>query len=375
MKLSALLPLLPAVVAIPFPPPTGPYGVGITQHVFNHTTPNDPVAFAVKPSNGTGHLLTTIYYPTLQLPTPLNTTAPYLDPTTASVWGDPLLFSKGALETLTTWTQWQAPTLKSSTGLPTVIFSPGGGENAVMYSYLTTALASNGYTVLALDHPGEAPYVQFPYGGDGYYGIDITATWNRTLMTDVYKMRISDAQAIIHKLFPPLVESYKAPFNTTHFVMIGHSIGGAAAAGAMELEPSIIGGVNLDGGFFPEVSLPDVKRPFLLMAGSEHTPAIDPTWSPFSKNQSGYWQWVNITGTAHQDYSDLADWVDLLDMRNKTAIPGSFGTIWAPRMDFLVSTFVEALLDLVLGVRQHVLDGPSSKYPEVVFVNESRKGY
>jgi alpha-beta hydrolase superfamily lysophospholipase len=67
-----------------------------------------------------------------------------------------------------------------------------------MYSYLTTALASNGYTVLALDHPGEAPYVQFPYNGGRFYGIDITASWNRTLMADVYKMRISDAQAIIH---------------------------------------------------------------------------------------------------------------------------------------------------------------------------------
>ncbi|KAJ4359373.1 hypothetical protein N0V95_002203 [Ascochyta clinopodiicola] len=203
-----------------------------------------------------------------------------------------------------------------------------------MYNTLSSELASQGYTVLALDHPGETPYLQLPDGAQGVYGIDITATWNRTLQTAVYNMRVSDTLAIIRKLFPSYVDSTGAPFNATHYLTIGHSIGGAAAAGALAVEPSILGGVNLDGGFF---DLLDVKKPFLMLAGAEHTPTLDPSWSPFSTNQSGWYQWFNITGTGHQDFSDLGDWVDLQGLRNKTITP-SLDTIWAPRMNFIVNT-------------------------------------
>ncbi|GME64536.1 putative paf acetylhydrolase family protein [Neofusicoccum parvum] len=58
------LALLPRLLnAIPLWEPTGPYHVGYTQHILNHTTPIDPT-----PSPGI--LLLTIYYPTLQAPNP-----------------------------------------------------------------------------------------------------------------------------------------------------------------------------------------------------------------------------------------------------------------------------------------------------------------
>jgi pimeloyl-ACP methyl ester carboxylesterase len=274
--------LIQAVSAVPLIPPTGPYHVGYMQHVFNHTTLNDPVA----PKNASSILLATIYYPTLTIPVPGNNTAPYLDPTTAQIWGGPLQYPNGSLEGLTTWNVYQAPALKEATHKPTIIFSPGGGENAIMYNTLNSELASQGYTVLALDHPGETPYLQLPEI-DGVYGIDITATWNYTLQTAVYNMRVSDTLAVVRDLFAPFVQSINAPFNTTHYIAIGHSLGGAAAAGALAVEPSILGGINLDGLF---IDLPDVKKPFLMLAGAEHTPEIDPSWAPFSANQSGWYQ-------------------------------------------------------------------------------------
>lgn len=80
--------LVQTAFAVPFPPPTGPYHVGYTQHVFNHTTPNDPVA----PPNASSVLLGTLYYPTAEIPIPGNNTAPYLDPTTAALWGNILQY-------------------------------------------------------------------------------------------------------------------------------------------------------------------------------------------------------------------------------------------------------------------------------------------
>jgi hypothetical protein len=358
--------LFQAVNAVPFPPPTGPYNVGITQHVFNHTTPHDPVA----PKNASSVLLATIYYPTLSIPIPGNNTAQYLDPTTAKLWGDILGYPNGSLQSLTTWNQYDAPPLDAATyGVsqkPTVIFSPGGGENAIMYNQLNAELASQGYTVIALDHPGETPYLELPGDAEGIYGIDISATWNSTLQRAVYDMRVSDSLAIIRELYPPFVAALGASFNTTHYLAIGHSIGGAVAAGTLAVEDSILGGVNLDGLFF---DLPDVKKPFLLLAGQEHTPAIDPSWSPFSLNQSGWWEWVNVTGSGHQDYSDIGDWVDLQGLRNKT-LTASLGPIWAPRMNAIVQTFVLGFFDFVLGEAEW-LKVPSSKFPEVVHINGS----
>lgn len=354
--------LAQAAFAIPFPPPTGPYHVGYTQHVFNHTTPNDPVA----PQNASSILLGTLYYPTAEVPIPGNNTAPYLDPTTATLWGDILQYPNNSLRNLTTWNVFKGLPLNTKAHKPTVIFSPGGGENAIMYNMLTTDLASQGYTVLALDHPGEAPYLQLPDGREGVYGIDITAVWNRTLQEAVYRMRVADILAAVRELYPPLVEEFNAPFNTTHYLAIGHSLGGAAAAGALAVEESIIGGVNLDGLF---VETMDVKKPFLMLAGAEHTPEIDPSWSPFSKNQSGWYQWLNVTGSSHQDFADLGDWVDFQGLRNQTITP-SLGTIWAPRMDHIVRTFVETFFGFVIGEGKW-LDVPSLRFSEVAFINGS----
>jgi dienelactone hydrolase len=349
--------------------PSGPYQVGITQHIFNHSTPNDPVA----PANASTVLLATIYYPTLSIARP-NATAPYLDPITAELWGTAFEFPNGsALESLATWNQWRAPVIKSSENgtsqLPTVIFSPGGGVNAIMFNALSSELASQGYTVVALDHPGEIPYLQLPDGRGGIYGIDIHVSWNHTLQTAVFEMRVSDALAVIRDLYAPFVESLDANFNTTHFFMAGHSLGGAAATQAMTVEPAILGGVNLDGGFF---TLPDVKKPFLMMAGSEHTVERDPTWGPFAANQTGWYDWLNITGTDHLDYSDIGDWVDLLGLRNQTITP-QLGPIWAPRMDYIVQQYVLRFFDFVLRGTEDGLVKEDPAFPEVVHEGWSGK--
>ncbi|ORY00177.1 Alpha/Beta hydrolase protein [Clohesyomyces aquaticus] len=363
----------PLVQAASFPPPTGPYNVGYTQKVFNHTTPNDPVA----PKNASDTLLVTIYYPTLSIPTP-NATAPYLDSVTAELWGSALQFPSRSLESLKTWNIIDATPLKATDGggkLPTVLLSPGGGVNSIMYNALSSNLASNGYTVLAIDHPGEIPYLALPpnpVGLNGVYGLDITYVWNQPLQEAVFDYRVSDALALVNGLYLAFVEEEKLSWNTTHYLMLGHSLGGAASAAAVSSAPEkILGGINLDGLF---VDLPDVGNPFLMMAGQEHTLDLDATWGPFSQNQTGWWQWVNVTGSNHLDYSDLGDWVDLQGLRNQTLMP-QVGPIWAPRMNYLVEEWVKGFFGFVLGETswEDLVDGAKLKWPEMVFVNGSSK--
>lgn len=106
-----------------------------------------------------------------------------------------------------------------------------------------------------------------------------------------------------------------------------------------------------------------------MLAGAEHTPEIDPSWLPFSKNQSGWYQWLNVTGSNHQNFADLGDWVDLQGLRNKTIMP-SLGFIWAPRMDYIVRTLVETFFGFVSG-EEEWLDVHSPQFLEVVYINGS----
>ncbi|KAF2630417.1 hypothetical protein BU25DRAFT_484489 [Macroventuria anomochaeta] len=115
--------------------------------------------------------------------------------------------------------------------------------------------------------------------------------------------------------------------------------------------------------------LPDAKKPFLMLAGVEHTPAVDPSWSPFSTNESGWYQWLNVTGSSHQNFADLDDWVDLHGLKNKT-ITLLLGTVWAPRMNYIVKMFVETFFGFVLGEEQW-LKIPNEASPEVVYINGS----
>lgn len=351
-------------VAERFPPPDGPYNVGITQTVFNRSSPNDPVALR----NISSYLLATIYYPTLSIPSP-QTTAPYLDPINARIWESSRNLPNSSLSSLQTWNQFNAPFCSYSPNTtlpPTVIFSPGGGANAAFYNSLLSALASNGYTIVALDHPGEAPYLQFPSASclGGIYGV--TTPWNRTFATTLYHMRIDDALAVMHSHYPAYVNSIKAPWNATHFLILGHSLGGAAAAGTMSRAPSVIGGVNLDGGFWDEN--PDTKRPFLIVSGEEHTAAYDPSLGSFSDAQTGWWRWIEVKGTDHLDFGDFGLWVDYLGVRGNETI-ATLGEIWKPRCARIVSEYVLRMFEFV--VRKREWQRVDERFPEVRNVNES----
>jgi hypothetical protein len=107
-------------------------------------------------------MLLTSYYPTLQIP---NTTAPYLDPISAGIFKSTIGLTPGSLLRLTTRLQLLAPTLpgthpsfsNGTSPYPTLIFTPGAELPASSYTAYLSEVASYGYAVVVIDHPGEAP--------------------------------------------------------------------------------------------------------------------------------------------------------------------------------------------------------------------------
>lgn len=369
--------------AVYLPSPSGPYGVGYTQHVFNHTTPNDPTP-------GSGHeLLTSIYYPTLSKPSS-NSSVPYFDPDSANIWGEVFNIRPSDLLSLETALQWQAPILTDKEAekvreWPTLVFTPGGGMNAFMSYSLLADLASQGYTVLTIDHPGEAPFLQLPYNGSVVVGWDIYMPYPEELQLAIYNYRLSDLLFLLTEGFAPLVEQYGAYFNTHSYGAFGHSVGGAQAIGAMDRLPSIVAGINIDGGLFGDsVNASIDGRPLLMMMNPTHF-AQDTTWTGFvdryaeetAETGKGWLDWTTVAGAAHLAFSDISLWVELLPKGNGTDLI-NLGNVTGSRMDDLLKTYVGSFWEWVRGgAYDEVLEKEVEEWPEVLF-NEtvrSKDGY
>ncbi|KAL5383722.1 hypothetical protein DPSP01_005826 [Paraphaeosphaeria sporulosa] len=375
--LISLLPLGLLAVAVRLPAPSGPYNVGFTQHIFNHSTPNDPTS-----GPGTSYL-TSIFYPTRSSLAP-NTSVPYFDPTSAAIWGEVFNILPADLESLETTLQWQAPLLSAKDDVervkdrPTLVFSPGGGMNAAYFTSLLSDLASQGYTVLALDHPGEAPYLPLPYGNPGVVGWDIYMPYSDALIVEIYEFRRAD---MLHLLgpsgFPALVETYGAYFNTEAYGAFGHSIGGATATGAMDRNRNIIAGFNIDGGLFGDsVNASMHGRPYFMTMNPNHLAQDADSWPAFatryyneSKTAPGWLDWTTVEGSAHLAFSDVALWVELLPQIPNTTAQVDLGNVTGTRMDSLLKSYAGAFWEFVRGGEYDgkLLDGEVEEWPEVVF--------
>ena len=336
-------------------PSYGQYYPAITQHVFDHITPNDPVA-----PNRTGDtLLATFYYPTLQKP---NTTRPYLDSTTASIYEDAYGLPPSTLASLTTDLQFQAPIVPNISYPITIIFQPGaGGPPCIAYTAILSSLATKGYVVAALDHPYEAPFLQYPYGAPGIYGLPVGTSLNSSLQREIYDVRLSDIAAFVD-LFPSLVSEFVAPFNVTNYGIFGHGLGGAAAFGALldnktrckaDCNASITAATDLDGAF-PGIfasgnsSIDAAPAPLFLMGGSQerYTEYREKTWRTFEKAQTGWWREILVKGADYLDFSDVTIWKELVS--GEGTIP-DVGDIDGASMVNLVRQYVGGFFDQTLG--------------------------
>ena len=367
--------------SVHLPPPSGPYGLGFTQHIFNHTTLNDPT-----PGPGT-NLLISIYYPTISAPT-LNNSVPYFDPTSAAIWGEVFNIAPKDLLSIETVLQWQAPILtpeesQSVKDLPTLVFGPGGGVNAFMYTSLLSDLASKGYVILAMDHPGEAPYLPFPYNNSGVTGWDIYMPYSDSLIQQIYEFRLSDILFLISEGFPTLVQQFGAYFNTQKYGAFGHSMGAAQATGAMDRFSSIIAGINIDGGLYGDsVNATLNGRPYLMTMNPTHF-ASDTTWPGFIERYAeevhgtgkGWLDWTTVVGSAHLALSDIPLWVELLPKGNGTAPVPSLGNVTGGRTNEYMRMYFGAFWDWVSGgPYDGVLEGEVKEWPEVVFNATVRSG-
>jgi dienelactone hydrolase len=172
---------------------------------------------------------------------------------------------------------------------PIILFSHGYGVDAICYHHLLEKLASEGYAVVAINHPSSA------------MGKDSDESPDRLALLE--QMQKNNIQRVIKEIRNGQL---KGVGNPKHILLAGHSIGGAASLLASKSQ-GVQGVINLDGGLRNgnvNIDHPNSK-PVLTVLGDHakdgpESQSFLESWDTFSKaNDSPP---VVIPRTNHMDF-------------------------------------------------------------------------
>ena len=167
---------------------------------------------------------------------------------------------------------------------PVLLFSPAWGGRRTQNTYLLEDLASHGFVVAAIDHPGnsgptlyEGGHVSQPASGGA---MDFaTLSFEQILAEGAKeaKLQADDEIAVLNAL-AAMKEDQASPFfqkmDLTRVGALGHSFGGAAGAEAAIEDPRIKAVLDLDGSIFGRMRKEGLAKPFMMIA--EDMPTYPP---------------------------------------------------------------------------------------------------
>lgn len=368
------------------PAPTGPDRIGAVSTRLVDTSRRDPWVT----SSPYRELMISVWYPAAagESGNAGHRLAPYMTPGAAARWNatSPHGIPEDAIDfaSIRTHAREGAPPDTSGGRRPVVLYAAGANDPRTWGTSVVEELASHGYVVVTIDHTYEAPGVQFP---DGSVKDDAPlhkalaeAQQNDSLpalLKKVLGVRVADSRFVLDRL-GSLPHGLSRIVDRQRVGMLGQSAGGAAAAQTMYEDERVKAGINLDGTleYNPEpngtnlmpVARHGLNRPFLLMGrqGSDRTTEL--SWRQFWSSTSGWKRNLTLRGSMHQAYTDLSALLPQAGVDRKV-IEENIGTVTPDRAVATERAYVTSFFDRWLrGQDDHLLDGPSGKYPEVEFV-------
>ncbi|MFE4703341.1 alpha/beta hydrolase family protein [Streptomyces sp. NPDC056738] len=354
------------------PAPTGRHSVGMVGLHLVDNSRTDPYVPGRK-----RELMVSLFYPTN------SPSGHYQAPWMPSLSGASFLASRGLSPQKVTLPPTAghvlAPVDTSLGKLPVLLYSSGLHSDRAMGTALVQDLASRGYLVVTVDHTHDANEVQFPANR-----VEHNAMPAGSHSSDTLKVRAADMKFVIDKLNTlstggnPDYGHATLPAGLTKHVdmsrigMFGWSLGGGAVATSMQLDKRIAAGANLDGQFFGTAQSKDLNRPFMLFSSGTHNRNTDGSWRTMWSHLKGYRVDIQLHGAAHLSFSDN-EWMvhqeaGLLGL-SQSQLQQQYGTIDPNRAIAIQRTYLAAFFDQEL-LKKHntLLDGPSTKYPEISFV-------
>ncbi|MGW5420018.1 alpha/beta hydrolase family protein [Streptomyces sp. NPDC003943] len=358
-------PAVPDPVRLTLSTPTGPYPVGtVPLHLVDTSRP-DPVAGAGRHRE----LMAAVWYPARKaegLPRAPWMAEGALRALLADI-GFPLDPALGPL----TAGHLGAPVHPTGHRLPVIVYAHGAGSHRGDHTVMVQELASHGYAVVTVDHTYDT-FTEFPDGrvvtpGDvPMYPRDFAADL-RFLLDCVEGLAAGHNPDVDGR---PLPQGLPGALDPRRIGAFGWSKGGTATALTMLADRRVRAGLSLDGPMQPRITA-DLDRPFMMMTAS-FTRAAMPAVAEFWTHLRGWRLDIRADGAIHPSYGDNAALIPqagrLLGLTDQQ-IQDMIGTLDPARAVRIQQAYPLAFFDLHLRHRRsHLLDGPSTAFPEVKFV-------
>ena len=153
--------------------------------------------------------------------------------------------------------------------------------------------------------------------------------------------------------------------------MFGHSLGGSAAATAMISDTRILAGLNFDGGILANATRLHGSDRIFINIGQPGHGEFDFTWVDFADASKGPYVELEVTGSRHSTFMDLAIVAGAVGFDKETAkgLEGWVGDVEWGRVGGLMERVVGAWGRWVFeGQVGGVLRGVDGEWREVVLV-------
>jgi predicted dienelactone hydrolase len=348
----------PTAFSLSLPAPTGPFAAGEDTLHLTDTSRLDPW----RPASGYRQLTVSMFYPARH---GTGQPAPYMSLGEGQGFVQyrvPPGYGITAEDMAAIQSQAFAGAKAAPGKFPLVVLSPGLENPRATLTSLATDLASRGFVVALVGHPGEDSGEQL---ADGSISPCVTCGDGPGLPTpeQITASRGLDVKFVIDQLVDRHVWGLSHLIDKHAIGMAGHSIGGAAAPLAMADDARIRAGVNMDGTFYPVVPAGALGgRAFMMLGRSEdHTAGgSDTTWGDTWADLDGYKRWFAVDGASHMSFTDVSI------LAQAAGIPNRGYPLDGLRGAQITRDYVAAFFDKTLkGCPEPLLDGDSAAYPEV----------
>lgn len=169
----------------------------------------------------------------------------------------------------------EAPVSNGNGHFPVLLFSPGWGGRRTQNTYLAEELASHGYIVVGIDHPGNSGPTAFPDGHVDQPGaggqLDFATQSLEEIESSAEKELMRQTADVIQVLdaLERMNEDTTNPFyqrlDMGRVGALGHSFGGAVSAQAALQDSRVAAALDLDGSLFGRVQREGLSKPFMFI--------------------------------------------------------------------------------------------------------------
>jgi len=265
---------------------------------------------------------------------------------------------------------WRDSTIAHQEAFPVVLLEHGSGVVPAIYTSLAESLASNGFIVVATNHPPDSLIAVFPDGHELRFqpywpekadrrnqGVAISKFAEDVLVVDVRFVLDQLQQLNSDDGF------WNGHLDLSRVAIVGHSMGGTTAALALKKDGRIRAGVNLDGSTYPGMNA-DVRpillgKPFLFMETEEHAADPETHGKEFVGSEANTYYAV-FGGNDHMAFTDAP----LLHCRfSKDAVSGTDPCEKALRVVELTRTLVNEF------VGKYLNDNPAPELDSLIRID------